>query len=99
VEAMSRKRTYRTKEFKFKVALEAVKGQKQIAELAEEYKVHPNQISTWKKELLEKGSSIFDKKDLGQEKKAEAEKDFLYKKVGEQAIQIEWLKKNLGMTQ
>ena len=96
---MSRKRTYRTKEFKFKVALEAVKGQQQIAELAEEYKVHPNQISTWKKELLEKGSSIFDKKDLSQEKKVEAEKDFLYKKVGEQAIQIEWLKKNLGITQ
>ena len=96
---MSKKRTYRTKEFKFKVALEAIKGQKQIAELAEEYKVHPNQISAWKKELLEKGSSIFDKKDLSHEKKIEEEKDFLYKKVGEQAIQIEWLKKNLGIAQ
>ncbi len=96
---MSKKRTYRTKEFKFKVALEAIKGQKQIAELAEEYKVHPNQISTWKKELLEKGSSIFDKKDLSHKKKVEAEKDFLYKKVGEQAIQIEWHKKNLGISQ
>jgi len=96
---MSKKRTYRTKEFKFKVALEAIKGQKQIAELAEEYKVHPNQISTWKKELLEKGSSIFDKKDLSHEKKIAEEKDFLYKKVGEQAIQIEWLKKNLGISQ
>ena len=96
---MSKKRIYRTKEFKFKVAIEAVKGQKQIAELAEEYKVHPNQISTWKKELLEKGSSIFDKKDSSQEKNIEAEKEFLYKKVGEQAIQIEWLKKNLGIEQ
>jgi len=96
---MSKKRTYRTKEFKFKVALEAVKGQKQIAELAEEYKVHPNQISTWKKELLEKGSSIFDKKDLSYEKEVEKEKDFLYRKVGEQSIQIDWLKKNLGISE
>ena len=48
---MERKRTYRTKEFKFKVAIEAIKGQKQIAEIAEEYKVHPNQITQWKKEL------------------------------------------------
>ena len=96
---MSNKRTYRTKEFKFKVALEAIKGQKQIAELAEKYNVHPNQISKWKKELLEKGSSIFDKKDLSHEKEIEAEKDFLYRKVGEQSIQIDWLKKNLGISE
>ena len=88
---------YRTKEFKFKVALEAVKGQKQITEIAEEYKVHPNQVGIWKRELLEKGASIFDKKDALNQKETKKEKDFLYQKVGEQSIQIDWFKKKFGI--
>ena len=94
---MKRKRTYRTKEFKFKVAIEAIKGSKQIAEIAEEFKVHPNQISQWKKELLEKGAAIFSKDEPEPNKKIKEERDFLYQKVGEQAIRIDWLKKNLGI--
>ena len=94
---MKRKRTYRTKEFKFKVALEAIKGNKQVSEIAEEFKVHPNQIALWKKELLEKGAEIFSKDDKKENNTIKAERDFLYKKVGEQAIRIDWFKKNLGI--
>ena len=94
---MSKKRTNRTKDFKFKVALEAVKGDKQIAELAEKYGVHPNQISHWKKQLLENGAEIFSGTAAGTEKAHEQELEKLYKTVGKQQVTIDWLKKNLGI--
>jgi transposase-like protein len=50
-------------QFKFQVALEAVKGLRSINEIAAEYKVHPVQVSTWKKELLESGSALFERKN------------------------------------
>jgi transposase-like protein len=96
---MSRKkRVYRTKEFKFKVAIEAIKGNKQLSELAEEFKVHPNQISQWKKELLDQGHMVFDKSSNETDKELEKERDFLYRKVGQQAIEIDFFKKNLGIS-
>ena len=47
--------------FKAKVALEAIKGEQTLIELAERFQVHPNQITEWKKQLLERASEIFDK--------------------------------------
>lgn len=91
---MKEKRMYRTKEMKFKIALEAIKGQKQVSEIAEEYQVHPNQVTQWKKELLEKGALVFGKEQSTEEKTLQEERDFLYKKVGEQTIRIDWLKKS-----
>ena len=56
---MGRKRRVFTDKFKAKVAMEAVKGVKTLAELASEYQVHPNQISDWKKRLLQNAPEIF----------------------------------------
>jgi len=56
---MARKRRRFTAEFKAKVALEAIKGQKTVAELAGEYEVHTNQISQWTKQLLESLPEVF----------------------------------------
>lgn len=90
------RRMKRDKDFKFKIALEAVKGEKQIAEIAKEYNVHPQQITQWKKELLDNGADIFaSKRDT---KKVEKEKDELFKAIGKQQVRIDWLKKNLGIT-
>ena len=47
--------------FKAKVALEAVKGERTLIELAERFQIHPNQITTWKKQLLDGASEVFDK--------------------------------------
>jgi putative transposase len=90
------RRMKRDKDFKFKIALEAVKGEKQIAEIAKEYNVHPQQITQWKKELLDNGADIFaSKRDT---KKVEKEKDELFKAIGKQQVRIDWLKKSLGIT-
>ncbi len=56
---MTRKRRNHSPEFKAKVALDAAKGDKTVAELAQKYNLHANQISTWKKELLENAAMIF----------------------------------------
>lgn len=92
------KRQRRDKEFKFKVAIEAIKGEKQIAELAAEYNVHPNQITTWKKELLDKGPALFASVGESDEKRIERERDELFKTIGHQQVRIDWLKKTLGIS-
>ena len=72
-----------SKELKARIALDAIKGQKTTAELASEYGVHANQISIWKKQLLDVTPAAFSSEnDKGVEKK-EIESDLLYKKVGQ----------------
>jgi len=91
---MSRKKY--SKELKSRIALDAIKGQKTMSELASEYGVHSNQIRKWKKQLLEAAPDIFTRgKDKEAENK-EVERDRLYKKVGQLQIEVDWLKKKTG---
>ena len=90
------KRRKFTNEFKAKVAIEAIKGQRTVNELAQEFEVHPNQIAVWKKQLLESASEVFRRgKDPDTEKKAE-ECERLYRKVGQLQVENDWLKKKTG---
>ena len=85
-----------SKELKARIALVAIKGQKTIAELASEYGVHANQISIWKKQLLDAAPDTFTSgEDKGAEKK-EIECERLYQKVGQLQIEVDWLKKKTG---
>ena len=91
---MGRKR-YK-KILKAQITLDAIKDQKTIAELASEYGVHANQISLWKKQLLDAAPTAFSNgKDKDAEQK-EVERDHLYKKVGQLQIEVDWLKKKTG---
>ncbi len=84
------------KDFKAKVAIEAIKGEKTLNEIASMYEVHPNQVSQWKKLALEKlPEAMADGrgKDVRQSQPVDEEK--LHQKIGQQAIEIDFLKKKL----
>lgn len=84
--------------FKARVALEAVKGEKTLAELSSQFGVHSNMIVRWKQEMLQKLPGLFDKKAERRENAEEAEKvDKLYKAVGELKMENDWLKKKLDL--
>jgi putative transposase len=90
---MGKPRRQYTEQFKFKVALEAAKGLRTTNEIASDYKVHPNQVSTWKKRLLEEGADVFSRKGAG-EQQAQAEQEAaLYEQIGRLKMELEWLKK------
>jgi len=82
-----------TKEFKAKVALEAIKGQRTVNELAQEFGVHPNQIGLWKKQMLASAPEVFCSGKDQEYEQLEQERDRLYKKVGQLQVQNDWLKK------
>lgn len=84
-------------DFKAKVVIEALKERYTIEELARRHELHPNQITTWKKEFLSKAASVFgNDTDKGIDKQQqEAEMEKLYARIGHQQIQIDWLKKKL----
>ena len=91
---MKKERRKFTSAFKAKVAIEAIKEDLTIQELAAKHQVHPSQITTWKKEFLENASLVFDSKR--QEVKDEFKDKILYSKIGELQIEIDFLKKVLG---
>ena len=85
-----------TKQFKAKVALEAIKGQRTINELAQEFSVHPNQIGLWKKQALSSLPEVFGSGKDREAEQMEKERDRLYRKVGQLQVQVDFLKKNIG---
>ena len=90
------KRKKFSKEFKAKVAVEALKGQHTVNELAQEFGVHVSQINRWKKELLESAPEVFGQNKDHETKRMEMEKDQLYRKVGQLQVEVDWLKKKFG---
>ncbi len=68
---MSRTRRKFSSAFKAKVAIEAIKEQRTISELAQEFEVHPNQVSQWKREFLERSAQVFEG-DKSKQKKSNA---------------------------
>jgi transposase-like protein len=84
-------------DFKAKVVIEALKERSTIEELARKYELHPNQIGTRKKEFLIKAANIFSSADdvSVDKKQQEATLERLYAQIGQQKVEIDWLKKKL----
>ena len=85
-----------TAAFKTKVVLEAISERLTLSEIAEKYKVHPNQIGTWKKQFLNNAETLFESGKSGKSKDSEQEANGLYKKIGQLQIEVDFLKKALG---
>ena len=66
---MAKKRSQHSTDFKFRLALEAAKGQHTLNELASQHGVHPNQIGQWKRQLLESGPDVFNGQTLVRQQK------------------------------
>ena len=83
-------------QFKAKVAIEAVKGNKTVNEIAGEYGVHPTQIQQWKKQLLEELPNIFSRKRASKANETEELTAQLYQQIGQLKVELDWVKKKSG---
>ncbi len=82
-----------TAKFKAKVALEAVKGERSLAELASRYEVHATQIGQWRKALVEGLPDVFSDRRWKKAKNEQVEKSQLFEEIGRLKVELDWLKK------
>ena len=83
--------------FKARVAIEAIRGEKTLSQLGSQFKVHPIQIAKWRKSALEQLPELFVD---GRQRKAQsggADADALYEEIGRLKVELDWLKKKVGM--
>ena len=91
---MKRKRRNHSSVFKAKVALTALKGDRTMAELAEQFDVHPNQIQDWRKKLLDNADTVFGRGERQKEETAGKVKD-LHAKIGQLRMERDFLEGGL----
>lgn len=90
---MKRARKKHSGNFKAKVAIEAIKGERTLNELAGHFEVHPTQVVQWKQRLVASASDLFNggvARDAAQE---DALRDRLYQQIGQMKVELDWLKK------
>ena len=90
---MPKKRRQFSADYKFKLALEAAKGTKTLAEVASDAGVHPNQISQWKGQLLDQGPSLFQRSAEPGQREFEKREAELYEQIGRLKMELDWLEK------
>ncbi len=83
--------------FKARVALEAIRGERTVAEIAAMYGVHPNQIGKWKKQALDELPNIFSGRYEKREMQGKEFTDQLYQQIGQLKVELDWLKKKAGL--
>ncbi len=84
-------------EFKTRVVIEAIKGQRTINELAGQFEVHPNQIQQWKRLALAALPGIFNGRHQRDALEAEEIQARLYQQIGQLKVELDWLKKKSGL--
>jgi transposase-like protein len=95
---MKRHRRQFSADWKAKIALEAIKGQRTIQEIASHYEVHPNLVTHWKKQLLDGAAEVF---SSGKTQEARADEELqaeLYQQIGKLQVEVDWLKKKSGLS-
>lgn len=93
---MSTHRNRYSADFKAKLALEVIKGNRTLTELASEAQVHPNLLMQWKRQLLESLPTAFADKRVKDNKEREEKEAQLYQQIGQLKVELDWMKKKVG---
>jgi transposase-like protein len=95
---MTTTRKQHSAKFKAQVVLEAIRGEKTLSQLGSQFKVHPIQIAKWRKAALEHLPDLFvDGRTRQSGNGQQAETDALYEQIGRLKVELDWLKKKVGM--
>jgi transposase len=85
-------------ELKAKIAVEALKGQRTVQEIASSYSVHPTQVTNWRKQLLDFSAEAFTPGRQGSDPLDEQLKTELYAEIGRLKVELDWLQKKSGLS-
>lgn len=97
---MVKSRRRHNAEFKTKVVVQMLEGNKTISEISSENGIHPTQLTQWRRTFLERAPEIFSNSDKSsrKEKDCKAREDELYKKIGQLQVELDWLKKKSSLS-
>ena len=93
---MSKTRRNHGSAFKAKVALEALKGEQMVTEIASKHGLHPTLVNEWERQLADGASAVFEKGNGKAEKDSAALVGELYKQIGQQKVELDFLARKLG---
>lgn len=93
---MSTRRNHYSAEFKARLALEVLKGNQTLSQIASDAQVHPNLLMQWKRQLLESLPAVFADKRGKDNKQQEEKEALLYQQIGQLKVELDWLKKKVG---
>lgn len=85
-------------DLKAKVAVEALKGQRSVQEIASNYSVHPSQVTSWKKQLLDFSPDVFSAGHVRSDEAGEQLRNELYAQIGKLKVELDWLQKKSGLS-
>ena len=97
VEAMATTRKQYSPQFKAKVALEAVRGERTLSQPASQFHVHRVQIGQWRKTALAQLADLFIDGRKNRQSGADVERDALFEEIGRLKVELDWLKKEVGL--
>ena len=83
--------------FKARGAIEAIRGEKTLSQLGSQFQVHPMQIAKWRKSALEQMPELFVDGRKSKNRNGDADSDALYQQIGRLKVELDWLKKKVGM--
>jgi transposase-like protein len=94
---MTTTRKQHSAQFKARVVIEAIRGEKTLSQLGSQFKVHPIQIAKWRKTALQQMPELFVDGRTRKTHSGEADNTALYEEIGRLKVELDWLKKRVGM--